>query len=914
MDSGGPTRADTLTWGRGASAALDVGFTLPARWQLGRPLGQGGQAEVWLARDAELSEWVAIKVFRPDLSEAQRERMRREVRLGRSLFHPNLVRVYELLESGDRLAVVMEWVPEGSLAQRLAAGPLPIGHVIQAADDALTALAFLHQRKIVHRDVKPSNLLLDSAGRVRLGDLGLVRSLDAGRELTKTNMAVGTPAYMSPEQLRGEELSPAADLYGLGVTLFELLTGAPPFAADSEFAVAEQHLHAPPRDPRESRADCPRWLARFVLRLLEKRAGDRWSDAGAARRAFEQQRTLVSPRVRRRIVRAALAALGAAALAVVGATVVYPLLRRGETMKVEATGQEVRGLDRRGRVTWRMALGTQVQRVLRADLDGDGGRETVVAAYPRTFARGSGAAAKSEVVVVKDDGAVLTHVSPEDVIADGWAYPFPKLLAPEPRLLDLDGDGSPEVVVLCPQRGFFPFALLVYWPRHDHWDCVLLHSGWIRDVAVVPGSSPPRLRFAGVNNRLGFLPVAGELVIVPPRQASLGGAGTPLSSPELGWGRGERFSFAWYTLLQQGSEPTRLSVEADGGSQVVLPAGFGPGTTLRVDRWGNPDPGPNVGKDLGTLRGWFFDRLAAIAFADQPTDVRGLEARVAAIESEAGAVLAEAPYRAVLGEVHARALARHGRLADGARVLQETVDATHLEEARFRLVQFEALEGRLDAAAALATAMVDDPWGERAAYDGVQLLIRVAVERHDADLLRKAMLRATQWQGVTSEELTSANATFAARAHLWWDEVGEADCTVRSWNYTPEGDALACLARWRRGRTQPGDAAAMERSVVDNPDAAWEGQVALAAAQLGNGKPREAAAALERTIGSLEQLSRDDFLNRQVLDLARGLHVKALFAAGDKARALTEARKVRPTLRNGLLPAILVDEVLDAKT
>ena len=157
-------------------------------------MGRGGQAEVWLARDTELDVLVAIKVFRADLTPTQRERLRREVMLGRTLQHPGLVRIFELIDGGDRLAVAMEWVPEGSLAQRLESGRLPVDEVVRVAEQVLEVLAYLHGQNVVHRDIKPSNLLVDSENRIRLADLGLARPLDDDRGLTRTLASVGTPA------------------------------------------------------------------------------------------------------------------------------------------------------------------------------------------------------------------------------------------------------------------------------------------------------------------------------------------------------------------------------------------------------------------------------------------------------------------------------------------------------------------------------------------------------------------------------------------------------------------------------------------------------------------------------------------------------------------------------------------------
>jgi serine/threonine-protein kinase len=865
---------------------------------------------VWLAQDQELGEWVAIKVFSPELSETDRERLRREVRWGRTLLHPGLVRLYELVESDGRLALVMEWLSGGSLVGRLRAGPLPVDEVVRIADKVLATLEYIHAQGVVHRDVKPSNLLLDGEGQVRLGDLGLARPLTGGIDLTRTNMTVGTPGFMSPEQLRGETLTPATDLYSLGATMYQLLTGGLVFEGSSHFEVARHHLSTLPQDPRRLRRDCPRWLARFVLRLLEKRPEDRWPNAGEARLALHRRANLTSPRVWRRAIVAAGVAGLLVALGTIGETVVYPRVRRGETVKVEAVEQEVHGLDKWGKTTWHIGLADPVQHVVSADLDGDGKRETVITAYPRRFAREGEAMTPADILVVRNDGTVLTRVHPEDVITDGWAFPYPKVLAPEPHLIDLDSDGRLELVVLCPQRGFYPFALLVYWPRRDLWDCVLVHSGWMSGVAAVPGSSPPRLRIAGVNNRLGFLPVVGEVMLPPSGPGDPLGVATSLGSPDFGWGGIGRFSYNWYTLLEQGAQPSRISVESDGGSEVTLRGVLEREKIVHVDRLGNPVPGPNVGRDLRALRGWFLEQLRTLTVSEQTSNVASLEAHVAAIRSGAGPLLAEVPYRAILGEARGRALARLGDVDAGIRVLQQTLLESQFEEARFRLIQLQALSGRLDDAIGLATAMVNSPRNDRGDYDGVQLLVRLAVERRDDSLLRNALIRIGKFEGVTSSEMTRLNATLWGRAHLWWDEIGEADCAVRSWNYAPEGDALACLARWRLGRTQPDDPEAMRTAIERNPDAAWEGHVALAAAQLGVGKARDAVGTTERTIESLEPLSRDDFQNRQVLDLASALHAKALLAAGEREQAFRAAEALRPQLRPGLLPRILVDEVL----
>jgi hypothetical protein len=777
--------------------------------------------------------------------------------------------------------------------------------VIRIAAQVLDVLAYLHGQGVVHRDVKPSNLLLDAQDAVRLADLGLARPLEDVQDLTRTNMSVGTPAYMSPEQVRGEPPAPASDLYGLGITLYQLLTGRLPFAGKSNYEIARQHLATAVKDPRELRPDCPRWLARFVLRLLEKRPGDRWPDAGAARRAFGLRVGLTSPRVRRRALATAGVAASLAVIWLIGMKVVYPRVRRGLTVKVEAVGKAVRGLDARGRETWRLALGGPVQRVLRGDLDGDGKPETIVAAYDHGLGREGTAMAPSDVVAVRDDGSVVTRVHPEDLGPANWPFLYPRLFLPDPRLLDLDGDGRFELAVLCPQRGFFPFALLLYWPRQDVWDCVLHHSGWLTDVAAVPGAAPPRLRVAGVNNRLGMLPVAAEVVVVPPGSAPVTASSASLGSPEGGWSAAGRFSYAWYTPLPEGPLPTSVKVEPDGSSLVGWEGG-----SVRVDRLGNPVPGPNAGRDVRAERGRFLMKLALVSGAGREVDAPGVEERVRKLTLEYAELLAESPYRTLLGLAYGRALARVGDVEGGLRELRRTAADVPGEDVSFRLAQLEALGGDFDGATRLLLPMLDHPLTPRGQYDAVHLLIRIAIERRDEALVRTASLSIGDRLGYSSEQVSGLTSTLWARAHLWWDTLSESDLSARSWGYAPEGEALACLGRWRLGRTLQGDADAMRLFVQRNPDAAWEGQAALAAALLGTGHPADALASLERTVAGLGPESLDDFENRQVLDLVRALHSKALAVAGSRAAAAAEATRLRPTLRAGLLPRILVDDVL----
>ena len=201
------------------------------RYELGRALGSGGMAIVYLARDRELDRVVAVKRLADNLSHDRsfRDRFLREARLAAPLSHPNVVRVYDFGHDPDgRPFIVMEYVEGGSLAEALARdGALTPDRVVAVARDCCAGLAYAHAAGLVHRDLKPQNLLLDPDCRVKIADFGIARTLD-GTSLTLTGSVLGTAGYLAPEQADGEQVTAAADIYGLGVTLHQLATGTMP--------------------------------------------------------------------------------------------------------------------------------------------------------------------------------------------------------------------------------------------------------------------------------------------------------------------------------------------------------------------------------------------------------------------------------------------------------------------------------------------------------------------------------------------------------------------------------------------------------------------------------------------------------------------------------------------------------------
>jgi serine/threonine-protein kinase len=859
---------------------------------------------VWFAVDAELREEVAIKVLRGDLAPEARERLKREVSIGRTLPHPNLARVYELLDLGDRLAVVMEYLPGGSLADRLAAGEVAIADAVRWTEQALSALAHLHEHGVVHRDVKPSNLLLDAAGVAKLADLGLAKRVDGGDDLTRTATTVGTPMFMSPEQVRGEDATPASDLYALGVTLFQLLSGRPPFQAKSEFEVARLHLQEPAPDPRRLRPDCPAWLGRFVLRLMEKRPRDRYRDARAALESLCRQRAFVSLRLRRRVFAWTAATAAGALLALGAASVVRARAEVRRVVRVEAADNVVHGLDASGVEVWRVALAARVEQVEHADLDGDGIPDLVAVTRPADHARK--AATKSEVLAVTRSGRVITRVSPEDVV-EAWPYEFPRVLRPAVQVVDVDGDRRAELLVNCAQAQFYPTVLLVYWPASDRWTTATRHSGRIRDLAVIPGASEPSLLVVGLNNRIGVLGVVGELALGRPGRYAGVLNSAPAPSPEEESVVGAASGWRWYTPLGEGFDPSHV-VRSTGGDIAIT---SGQGATLRLDAFGNPTPGPNAGRDLRRERCAFFAELATIESpSTQPASATDAASALAALEREAVALLDEPPYRAVLALGAARVLARTGDPAAAQRTLESTRAVVPYEEIAYRLAHFYALARRETEAANLLKDIIASRRTVRGQYDAIHLLLRLGIERRDGDLVRDAIGR---FSSMRPDEVGGRMAVaLAARAHVWWDEATPGDAAAQSWAYAPDGAAMAVLARWRTGRATETDLSIAREAIAANPEARWEGELALAAVEIATGRATDAVVRAGTVIAALEPISRDDFMNRQVLDLARAMFVRALADSGQRADAAREAKAIRPLLRDGLLPAILVDEELAA--
>jgi eukaryotic-like serine/threonine-protein kinase len=251
-------------------AALQAGHRL-GPYRIEARLGQGGMGMVFRAAGDD-GRVVALKVLRDELvaDEAFRRRLAREARAAAEVRHPNLVPVLDVGEAGGRVYLAAGYVEGRSLAERLAAdGPLGVPELVRLAAEVGDGLEALHGRGIVHRDVKPANILLATDGTAVLGDFGLAKNR-AWTVLTRPGQVLGTLAYLAPERIRGEPAGPLSDLYALGCVLYECLAGAPPFAGRGVLRVGMAHLEEEPGDPAAGRADVPPALAWTVRQALAK--------------------------------------------------------------------------------------------------------------------------------------------------------------------------------------------------------------------------------------------------------------------------------------------------------------------------------------------------------------------------------------------------------------------------------------------------------------------------------------------------------------------------------------------------------------------------------------------------------------------------------------------------------------------
>lgn len=531
-----------------------AGAGLPAdRFRFVREIGVGAYGRVEEAWDEALGQAVAIKRLRPErVTPTATERFLREARIAREVQHPNLVRIFEVGGTVDEVWLVLELLEGGSLRERLRR-PMPLPEAIAITCGVLEGLAALHGAGLVHRDVKPENILFDAAGQVKLCDFGIARRLgDEETRLTATGGLVGTVAYMAPEQALDRNVDERADLYAVGVVLFEMLTGKLPFAAQSDVGQLAGRFEGRVRDPRSLRPETPTWLAQVVLALVARDPGRRPASAAAVLGLLRRAKAPRRGSKGRRLVAAAVVAAGCAGTWLLG---------RGSDAGGELGLTRIpeiplswQVLDSDGRQLFQVDGGEA--RIAR--LEPGGPKKVLLVPYSREQP-----AVPRVLEVYGSDGRRERVV---DLPDHSSLFPdWPATYGPEIYAMDVDGDGGEEVFVAFQHTPNWPSYTLLWEPRLDRVRLVFVGSGHHRPLAVFDqdGDGHNEIVFGGGNNLVGHGASFAGVALIPPvgglAQGNEGGSAATPDTYRVNTNGGLR----WYFVTRHGFPAYQRSARVD---------------------------------------------------------------------------------------------------------------------------------------------------------------------------------------------------------------------------------------------------------------------------------------------------------------------------------------------------------------
>ena len=491
---------------------LDPGTCLDQRYEIRRVLGVGGYAVVYLAFDRELRREVALKVLRADrMSPGSLARLRREAAVARDAASPRLVRIFDIGTSDAAVYLTLEVIEGESLRDRLKRGPLAIAEAVRLAVQILEGLQVLHSLGIVHRDIKPGNILLEPGGGVKLADFGLALRSNETR-LTLSEGVLGTLDYVSPEQALGEEVDPRSDLYSLGVVLFEMLAGELPHSGKSALGAVLGRLRAQAPDVRKIRPEVPAWLGATVAGLLEKDRSRRYPSADAVLTELGRQSVMRTRRWRRQAVRWS----GAAVLLPVLAAAVWlwnDWRRPRFSHLIPIEGGGVTAVDAQGHELWEKQKIDA--RFNFSDLHRRGDHRQYLAAVLRPHGEFGPESGNVLSILDAETGDVLKRVHLPNAYESfpGFSNQYGTIV----RTLDLDGDGTDEVLISYLHTPWWPSYTVLYEPARDVSRVIFVGSGHHLVIGAedVDGDGRPEVILAGINNRMGWYSAIAAVKIMP---------------------------------------------------------------------------------------------------------------------------------------------------------------------------------------------------------------------------------------------------------------------------------------------------------------------------------------------------------------------------------------------------------------
>jgi tRNA A-37 threonylcarbamoyl transferase component Bud32/tetratricopeptide (TPR) repeat protein len=525
------------------------GQVIADRYEIREYLGRGGFATVYRAYDRLVKIEVALKVVHPERDpERALVRLGREVEIARQSRDPHLVRVFDLGKTSEDIFLTMEFLPGGSLRERLARGPLPVPEALRVAEALLQGLAELHAKGAVHRDVTPGNILFGEKDEVKLADFGLARYLAQEEKFTSLGAVLGTAGYRSPEQALGRDLGPRSDLYALGVVLFEMLAGHLPHEATSEFG---RHLSVLERAPevRSYRRDVPPWTAKIVARLLEVRLSERYRTAEEVLGDLRRGRSPRRVRLWRRLFRLTAVLL----LCLPPAGVLVTLPRHAAFSHLVPAGETgVKAVSEAGETLWTIpGVNPEIaDRGAMARITPGGSRLlAIVLSRPGDW---SMAAVSTLSFLDPDSGRVVKEVKLPNG-ADAFPNDPPRFFASSVKALDLFHDGVDEVIVNCSHVPEAPFYAVLYAPRYDQARIVFYSRGGqdFQGAADLDGDGVKELLFAGINNGWNWVNIVAA-VRLDPRSLLQGDRATTPAAPDARTQLAQGRFLLWYAIIPRG--------------------------------------------------------------------------------------------------------------------------------------------------------------------------------------------------------------------------------------------------------------------------------------------------------------------------------------------------------------------------